>query len=448
MRAETTRAVAKDDEFLYYRLMKTNEIDEESGSAVDWEVQSWIYLASEQGRGGGGAAPSCFFKVAGPSEPTGKLDGNWSEAGRVDVLELVDRMRERCFDCFGGTPHVVAVSLHPALVDVTVSLEHATATMSGPAPLRARALRAWRNYHTLVEAAKSRQMEGATQRRGGAALYAEVSHRDKAAGGLIGLGYGLARFELQAALKVPDGRTKPPDDRIIAKAFNLFDADGSGAIDFNELRGVCKQIGVPMTEQDLRAAMDEIDEDGSGELDKKEFKQWFRSLAAAESGDGGQGSKLEQIKVRAILSGSSIAGLSRRLPGSARDPLVGEMALGTIMGAYGLDAYPSMARPTGQGAEGAATGGIYSISSHGSRQGGCTVDAVQLGLPPSLWREGGSGSSAGRDPLKMRAVAASVADSLIGFVSVNCGLQKVPGAGALRYGAKREVLKPMHVAVC
>ena len=98
---------------------------------------------------------------------------------------------------------------------------------------------------------------------------------DKAAGGLVGLGYGLARVELQAgkftsnprvacdcyvyserllvntALKVPDGRTKPPDDRIIAKAFNMFDADGSGAIDFDELRGVCKQIGVPMTDQDL-----------------------------------------------------------------------------------------------------------------------------------------------------------------------------------------------------
>lgn len=27
--------------------------------------------------------------------------------------------------------------------------------------------------------------------------------------------------------------------------------------------------------------MDEIDEDGSGELDKKEFKQWFKSLSAA-----------------------------------------------------------------------------------------------------------------------------------------------------------------------
>lgn len=41
----------------------------------------------------------------------------------------------------------------------------------------------------------------------------------------------------------------------------------------------------------------------------------------------------------------------------------------------------------------------------------------------------------------MRSVASAVADSLISFVSVNCGLQKVPGAGALRYGAKREVWK-------
>ena len=172
-----------------------------SGGSVDWEVNSWIYLASDQRLAVGGGTPSNFFKVAAQSEPTGQLDSHWSEAksGRTDVLQLVDQLRERCFDTVGGTPHVVVVSLHPAIVDVTLSREHCIATFSGTDSLRKRAEDAWCNYHTLVEVAKWRQMEGNKQRRGGTGLFAEISHRllqgSSSSSKMVELGYGLARFE-------------------------------------------------------------------------------------------------------------------------------------------------------------------------------------------------------------------------------------------------------------
>jgi hypothetical protein len=448
VRAETTRPVGQQDEFLYYRLLPTNTIDDVSGGSVDWEVNSWIYLASDQRLAVGGGTPSNFFKVAAQSEPTGQLDSHWSEAksGRTDVLQLVDQLRERCFDTVGGTPHVVVVSLHPAIVDVTLSREHCIATFSGTDSLRKRAEDAWCNYHTLVEVAKWRQMEGNKQRRGGTGLFAEISHRllqgSSSSSKMVELGYGLARFELAAALKPPDGKMKPPDDRVIAKAFSMFDTDGSGSIDFNELRGVCKQIGVPMTDDDLRAAMAEIDEDGSGELDKKEFKAWFKSLSAAGTGGKG-GSRLEEIKIRSIMSGSTIAGLSRRMQGGAspRDALVGEMALGTLLSAYGLECAPSATKPTGHSVGSAVGGGQYSVSAHGSKQGGSTVDAVQIGLPSGLWRD--ANPDGGQTSNLIRLAASSVADGLVAYVSVNCGLQKVPGSGALRRrrGLKKDVWK-------
>ena len=397
--------------------------------AVRWQV----YLASEQ-TGNSLATPSCFFKVKSPSEPTGELvSGICDETGRQDVTELVDRVRERCFDTLGSTPHVVALTLHPAIVDVTVSQEQAVATMCGPDKLRRRAQNAWRNYHTLIEMAKWRHMEGAKQRRGGVGLFVEVTNRDRAAGSAAELGLGLARFELATALKPPDGRTKPPDDRIITKAFNMFDADKSGCIDRDEMKKVCKQIGVPMTDEDINTAMEEIDEDGSGELDKKEFKQWFKSLS--QSSDG-KGSKLEQIKIRSILAGSTMASLSRRVQTLA-DPaesVTGEIALGSLLTAYGLETTPSKTKPHGTGNNGPQT---FSIAAHGSRSGGSTVDATQLAVPPSAWL----GEDDKPDPEAMRLTSCSLADGLTAYLGLNCGYQKVPGSGALRRGLKRELWK-------
>jgi hypothetical protein len=99
-------------------------------------------------------------------------------------------------------------------------------------------------------------------------------------------------------LRPPTGLARAPDARTISAAFNLFDRDGSGTIDAVELKGVCREIGMHMTDADLQRCMAELDEDGSGDIDLKEFKAWFNMLAKPGSGGGSdEGSMLEEIKV-------------------------------------------------------------------------------------------------------------------------------------------------------
>ena len=50
------------------------------------------------------------------------------------------------------------------------------------------------------------------------------------------------------------------------KAFNLFDKDGSGSIDSDELITVMKSLGVEATEEEVETMLETADADGSGEF--------------------------------------------------------------------------------------------------------------------------------------------------------------------------------------
>ena len=58
----------------------------------------------------------------------------------------------------------------------------------------------------------------------------------------------------------------------IEQAFKLFDKDGSGNIDFYELRDAMRALGLQMTKEQAKALMDSIDQDGNGFIDEEEFK--------------------------------------------------------------------------------------------------------------------------------------------------------------------------------
>jgi hypothetical protein len=57
----------------------------------------------------------------------------------------------------------------------------------------------------------------------------------------------------------------------IYSAFSLFDKDGSGTIDSNELKDAMKALGIYVNKDGLKKLMEKADKDGSGTIEKGEF---------------------------------------------------------------------------------------------------------------------------------------------------------------------------------
>jgi centrin-1 len=55
-------------------------------------------------------------------------------------------------------------------------------------------------------------------------------------------------------------------------AFKLFDRDGSGNIDFYELRDAMRALGIQLTKDQVKVMMSEIDQDNNGFIDQDEFR--------------------------------------------------------------------------------------------------------------------------------------------------------------------------------
>ena len=58
----------------------------------------------------------------------------------------------------------------------------------------------------------------------------------------------------------------------IDDAFKLFDKDGSGNIDFYELRDAMRALGLQMTKEEVKDMMLKIDSDNNGFIDQEEFR--------------------------------------------------------------------------------------------------------------------------------------------------------------------------------
>ncbi|WAR22169.1 CETN3-like protein [Mya arenaria] len=79
--------------------------------------------------------------------------------------------------------------------------------------------------------------------------------------------------ELKVAMRalVTDMMLERDPQEEILKAFKLFDDDSSGKINLRNLRRVARELGENMTDEELRAMIDEFDRDGDGEINENEF---------------------------------------------------------------------------------------------------------------------------------------------------------------------------------
>jgi hypothetical protein len=76
------------------------------------------------------------------------------------------------------------------------------------------------------------------------------------------------------------------DEEVMAQealvSFELFDRDGSGRIDEDELADMLVQLAIPADEETVKKLAVEIDTDGGGDIDFGEFLEWYTGGGSSE----------------------------------------------------------------------------------------------------------------------------------------------------------------------
>merc|ERR1712086_584809 len=90
---------------------------------------------------------------------------------------------------------------------------------------------------------------------------------------------------IMPAIYHSDGRLTQDQLDCFTEAFNMFDADGSGAISTAEFRDVCLAVGMTPTDDELKAMVSELDKDDSGDIDLKEFLAAMQSKTQDPEGE-------------------------------------------------------------------------------------------------------------------------------------------------------------------
>ena len=104
-------------------------------------------------------------------------------------------------------------------------------------------------------------------------------------------------------------KTKKPglsEEQIeeIREAFNLFDTDHSGSIDYRELKAAMRALGFEVKKEELRKMITDIDSDGSGQIEFPEFLEMMTGKM------GEKDTKEEILKVFKLFDDDSTGKIS------------------------------------------------------------------------------------------------------------------------------------------
>lgn len=72
-----------------------------------------------------------------------------------------------------------------------------------------------------------------------------------------------------------DGRNE------ILRAFRLFDDDKTGKISFKNLKRVAVELGEDLSDEELLDMINQVDEDGDGQISLEEFIKLFKSMSSS-----------------------------------------------------------------------------------------------------------------------------------------------------------------------
>ena len=93
------------------------------------------------------------------------------------------------------------------------------------------------------------------------------------------------RENVTSAIAMSMARSKLSGNRFangtqIFKAFQFFDADGSGTLDEKEMSVAFKSLGIPVSQKVLTELMDSFDNDGNRSINYEEFVKTFAPASA------------------------------------------------------------------------------------------------------------------------------------------------------------------------
>jgi len=74
-------------------------------------------------------------------------------------------------------------------------------------------------------------------------------------------------------------------EKEMNELFDLYDKDGSGAVDINELGTLLRALGLAPSNAQIKEVMKKYDKDGSGDLKKDEFRKLYQDDSLPEAGD-------------------------------------------------------------------------------------------------------------------------------------------------------------------